>query len=298
MIIDGQKLAFKKQSQLKKEINRLKKINQKTPLLITFVAQEDKEGLLYTKLKKETALKLGINFKKILFSFKKKEEIYLLLNKVLKKEEFAGLLIQKPNKQLIKQYFKSKKEFKRWWLKASLKIPKKKDVDCLTIANLGLLVSGLPYFYPATVKAIFHLLRFIYKREEKLAGKEIVVIGSSEILGKPLALLLRDKGATVCLCGSSCQDLKSTVREKEIVISAVGQPKLITAEMVKKGAVVIDAGISSVGKEVVGDVDFSKVAPITSFITPVPDGVGPLTVISLMENLVQAFKESGKKENK
>ena len=290
MIINGKKLAQEKEKNLQRKLKRLIKIKKRKPQLISLVAQEDKLGLLYTQLKQEGAQRVGIKIKKVSFSLDQKEKIYPLLEKIIQKEKFDGLIIQKPSQQLIKKHFKNKKAFEIWWLTATSKIPEKKDVDCLNVANLGLLSAGLIQFYPATVKAIYEILLTIYK-EEELKGKNAVIIGSSEILGKPLAMLLRNKGATVSLCGSSCQDLQSLVNKAEVVISCVGKPNLITAEMIKKGAVVIDAGITKIGSKIAGDVDFKKVAKIASFITPVPGGVGPLTVISLLENVVKAFKK-------
>lgn len=289
MIINGKKLAQEKEKSLKKKLKWLIKTKKRKPQLISLVAQEDKLGRLYSKLKQEATQRVGIKFKIVTFYFQKKEKIYPLLEKIVQEEKFDGLIIQKPNQPLIKKYFKNKKEFEIWWLTATSKIPEKKDVDCLNVANLGLFSAGLVQFYPATVKAIWEILLTIYK-EKELKGKNVVIIGSSEILGKPLAMLLRNKGATVFLCGSSCQDLKSLTRKGEIIVSCVGRPKLITAEMVKKGVVVIDAGISKIGHQIVGDVDFKKVAPKASYITPVPGGVGPLTVISLLENVLKAFR--------
>lgn len=289
MIIDGRKLALEKENCLKVQLRKLAKIKKNKPLLISLVAKEDKGGFLYTRLKEEAASRVGIDFKKFYFSLSKKKQIYPLLDKIIKEEDFDGLIIQKPGQNLIKKYFKSKKDFEIWWLTATSKIPEKKDVDCLNVANLGLLSAGLIQFYPATVKAIYFILSTIYQKGE-LKGKTAVIIGSSEILGKPLAMLLRNREATVFLVGSSCKDLKSVVKKGEIAVSCVGKPKLITGEMIKQKAVVIDAGISRVGKKIIGDVDFDSVAKKASFITPVPGGVGPLTVISLMENVVKAYK--------
>lgn len=290
MIINGKKLAFKKQFLLKKKVFQLRKVKKRPPLLISLIAKEDKPGLLYTRLKKKAALKTGVAFKRFYFSLKQKEKIYPLLDKIIKKENFDGLMIQKPGQSLVNKFFKNKKDFEIWWLTATSKIPEKKDVDCLNVTNLGLFSAGLIRFFPATVKAVYYILLEIFK-EEELKGKNVAVIGSSEILGKPLAILLRNKGATVFLCGSA-SDLKSVVKKAEIIISGVGKPKLITANMIKKGAVVIDAGITKMGRKVVGDIDFEKVAKKAAYITPVPGGVGPLTVVSLLENVVKAYEEN------
>lgn len=290
MIIDGKKLAFDREIILKKEILVLKKIKKRTPVLISFVAKEDKPGLLYTKLKKKTASRLGIKFISYYFYLKNEKTLGKLIDKIILNQKFDGLMIQKPGQNLVNKFFKNKKTFEIWWLTNTSKIPEKKDIDCLNVANLGLLSAGLIQFYPATVKAVYIILLTIY-REKQLMGKEVLIIGSSEILGKPLAMLLRNKEASVMLLGSSTKDLQKKCKQADIIISGVGKPNLIKEDMVNKKTVLIDAGIARLGKKVVGDVDFNKVYNKVSYITPVPGGVGPLTVISLMENLVKSFKK-------
>ena len=142
MIIDGKKLAVQKEKELISLVKKLIRIKKRKPLLISLVAQEDQAGLLYTQLKQATASRIGIDFKQINFSFKQKQKIYNLLDKIIKQEKFDGLIIQKPGQKLARKYFKSKKDFEIWWLTATSKIPEKKDIDCLNVANLGLLSAG------------------------------------------------------------------------------------------------------------------------------------------------------------
>jgi methylenetetrahydrofolate dehydrogenase (NADP+) / methenyltetrahydrofolate cyclohydrolase len=291
MIIDGSKLALQKQKTLQAQLKSLLTKTSAKPKLVSIVAKEDKPGLLYTKIKQEKAQQIGIEFKKFLFSFNKRKEIYSLLDGLNSQNDFHGLVIQKPGYKLVKKYFKIKKEFQIWWLTATSKIPEKKDVDCLNVANLGLFSAGLVQFYPATVKAVWYIILTVFSNSQ-LKGKEVVIIGSSEILGKPLAMLLRNKGATVTILGSAVKNLEAETKKADILISCVGRPQLIKKDMVSKNALVIDAGISKVGGKVVGDVDFKPVSKKVKFITPVPGGVGPLTVISLMENVIKAFKKS------
>jgi methylenetetrahydrofolate dehydrogenase (NADP+)/methenyltetrahydrofolate cyclohydrolase len=292
-LINGQKLALTQEKQLKLRLNRLSQVKKRKPLLVSLVAQEDKSGLLYTRLKQQAASRIGIKFQKVTFSLKQKQKTYPLLKKIITQKNLTGLIIQKPNQSLARKYFKSTQEFKTWWLTATAQIPSQKDVDCLNPANIGLLVAGWAKFYPATVKAVYDILLTIYQQKE-LVGKNIIILGSSEILGKPLAMLLRDQQATVTICGSSCRNLTKLMRNGDIIISGVGKPKLITGSMIKKGAVVIDAGITKINHKVVGDVDFKTVTPKAAHLTPVPGGVGPLTVICLMANVIKAFEQERK----
>jgi len=154
-----------------------------------------------------------------------------------------------------------------------------KDVDCLTPENFGLLAMGKPRFLPATVRGI---MTIIENWKLKIGNLNVCVVGASNIVGKPLVLHLSNLGATVTICRSKTKNLKKYTSQADLLVSATGVPGLIKKDMVKKGAVVIDVG------SLVGDVDFENVAQIASFITPVPGGVGPMTVVSLLENLFQA----------
>jgi methylenetetrahydrofolate dehydrogenase (NADP+)/methenyltetrahydrofolate cyclohydrolase len=154
-----------------------------------------------------------------------------------------------------------------------------KDVDCLTPENFGLLAMGKPRFLPATVKAILEIIKVSGFR---LQASSIVIVGASNIVGKPLALHLSNLGATVTICRSKTKNLEKYTRQADLLVSATGVPKLIKKDMVKKKAIVIDVGFP------VGDVDFENVSKVASFITPVPGGVGPLTVVCLLENVFQA----------
>ena len=162
----------------------------------------------------------------------------------------------------------------------------RKDVDGFHPENVGLLAMGYPRFISATPKGIMHLLDHT---NIDLVGKEVVVIGASNIVGKPLVQLLLDEEATVTVCHEKTQNLKVHTEHADIIIVAAGVPKLLTADMVKKGVVVIDVGINKVDGAVVGDVDFEKVKERASYITPVPGGVGPMTVAMLLENTWEAM---------
>ena len=161
------------------------------------------------------------------------------------------------------------------------KISASKDVDCLTYENLGKLFAGYNQIAPCTASGIIKLLE---KYKVELQGKLVVVVGRSLLVGKSVFSLLEKKNATVILTHSKTQNLKSLTKQADILIVAIGKANYINAEYVKDGAIVVDVGINRVGGKMVGDVDFNSVKPICSMITPVPGGVGPLTVASLMEN--------------
>ena len=180
-------------------------------------------------------------------------------------------------------------------------ISPEKDIDCLTPENLGMVMKGEPRFLPAAVKATIEILKeaVVLKREEKetdhwLSGKNVCIVGASEIIGKPLSMVLSDLGATVVLCRTTTKDLSVFTKEADILIPATGSPSLINAEMVSKKTIVIDVGISRLLREgryrVMGDVE-PEVAEHCSFITPVPGGVGPVTVVCLFENLLDAIEK-------
>ena len=169
------------------------------------------------------------------------------------------------------------------------KIPAWKDVDGLTRENQGKLFSGLGTLQPCTAKGIYWLL---HHNDIRIGRKDVVVVGRSDIVGKPAALLALDFNATVTICHSKTKDLAEKTRQADILIVAVGKPKLITADMVKPGAVVVDVGINRNAEgKLVGDVDFDGVKEVASWITPVPGGIGPMTVAMLMQNTVEAYLE-------
>lgn len=162
-----------------------------------------------------------------------------------------------------------------------------KDIDCQTPENLGKLFTGKPVYKPATAEAVIQILKY-YGIE--LAEKHVAIIGRSSVVGKPLAHLLLDEDATVTICHSKTKDLAQTTKNADIIVSAAGKPKLVTADMVSPHSVVIDVGTNFIDGKMVGDVDFEKVKPIVSSISPVPGGVGPVTVSVLLNQVVKAAK--------
>lgn len=294
MIIDGRKLAERKNKQLEKEIKQLKK-RDIIPKCISFTAKQDPEGKFYSQIKSSLAQKLGIVYEKKYFSFTDKTQLKKLpatIRKIGKDHSVHGIIVQKPSKNIILKHFKNIDRFREFWLKAVISIKPQKDIDCLNSLNLGLCFFDKAEFWPATVKAVWDILLSFYKKEANIIGKNIVILGSSEILGKPLALLLRDKGATVCLCGSKTKNLDKVCRWGEIIISCVGKPDLINKKMVNKSTVIIDAGTKKVGGKIYGDADFKNLKNYVSAITPVPGGVGPVTVSCLLENVVSSAQRN------
>jgi len=281
VIFDGKRLAAEKEKILSQKVAEFKKTTGITPKLVAVMVGENPASELYLRKKSEAAQRVGMDIE--IFKLNKLIELIKLIREKNKDKETHGIMIQMPIKiqnpirQLADKIQNSK--FKNNQIEILSVINPLKDVDCLTPENFGLLAMGKPRFLPATVKAIMEI---IHNSCFMIHASRVVIVGASNIVGKPLALHLSNLGATVTICRSKTKNLGEWTREADLLVSATGVPKLIKKDMVKKGAVVVDVGSP------VGDVDFENVAKIASFITPVPGGVGPLTVISLLENVFQA----------
>lgn len=272
-IIDGKKVAFLLLEELKGKVKKL----DKKPGLAVILANDDASSKIYVASKEKNSLALG--FKSYVYRFDRKitqGKLIELIHELNNNPEVNGILVQLPlfnhlNEQEILEI-----------------INPKKDVDGFHPVNVGKLHAGLkPYAVCCTPKGIIKLLKYY---NIPLEGKNALVIGRSNIVGKPTAALLTNENATVTLAHSKTKNLKSYVKSADIIISATGQPKLITSDMVKKGAVVIDVGIIRQDDgSLMGDVDFEKIKDIASYITPVPGGVGPMTIACLMENTYELF---------
>ena len=259
-IFDGRKFARKKELELAEKVKRL----DKAPKLVSIVVGEDRASHLYVNLKGEAAKRVGIQFKKIEFKVKseklKVEEIINIINKLNGDDLVTGIMVQMPLPQDIRD--------KTFDIVSA--IAPEKDVDGL---------MGKSRFLPATVKAVLKILE-LSVNSYQLSEKRIVIVGRSRIVGRPLAEELARRGAKVTVAHSQTPDLGAVTRTAEILVSAAGKPGLITKDMVKPGAVVIDVG------EPKGDVD-EGVRQVASFLTSVPGGVGPVTVACLLENVVE-----------
>ncbi|MGB9706776.1 MAG: bifunctional 5,10-methylenetetrahydrofolate dehydrogenase/5,10-methenyltetrahydrofolate cyclohydrolase [Microgenomates group bacterium] len=274
VVFDGKKLAAKKEKVLAKKVAEFKKRTGITPKLVAIMVGEDSASKIYLRQKAAAAKRVGIEFEKIeLIKLTKPAELIELIKEKNEDKKVQGIMIQLP---LPKNC-----PIADYELRILETIIPTKDIDCLTPQNLGLLAMGAPRFLPATVKAILEIIKLSNYQIANLKGIKVCVVGASNIVGKPLALHLSNLGATVTICRRKTKNLAEFTSQADLLISATGVPKLIKKEMVKKGAVVIDVGSP------VGDVD-PLAAVRASFITPVPGGVGPLTVVSLLENLFEA----------
>ncbi len=285
IVFDGRKLAAGKEKVMADKIRQARY----NPRLGSVVFVEDEAGLMYTRLKKQAAVRVGVEFSEQEVSMK--EGVMVLQEKIriyCQRDDIDGVLIQKPMKQTWEDVYgnSGNESFDAWWHNLVGVLDVNKDVDCLNRENLQMLMEGKARVWPATVRAVVSVLAEAVVSlgwgesfEEGVKDKSMVVIGRSDIVGSPLAALLTQFGAKVNLYGSDL-DLE-VLKNAQVVISATGQEGLVKAEMVGEGAVVIDVGAPR------GDVDFESVKEQASFITPVPGGVGPMTVVSLLENLVE-----------
>lgn len=279
-IIDGKALAQEIRNDLKLEVQELKEkgIN---PKLAVIMLGEDKASAVYVRNKSKACNELGIEFEEFIKGNETtQKELIDLIDELNKREDIHGILLQSP----IPKNLDIREAFNR--------IDSKKDVDGFNPINVGKLAIGEDCFISCTPYGVIKMLE-AYNIE--IEGKRAVVIGRSNIVGKPVAQCLLNKNATVTICHSKTRNIAEVVREADIVVAALGKPKFVTEDMIKDGAVVIDVGINrnSAGK-LEGDVDFENVSKKASYITPVPGGVGPMTIAMLMNNVVKAAKNIGK----
>ncbi len=275
MIISGLEVSSKIKEDLISKVQTLNK-NGIYPCLCTILVGDDPASTIYVRNKHRACSEVGIETKdnKIDSSIEEKKLIELL--KSLNEDpSIHGILMQLPLPPHINQF------------NVINAINPKKDVDGLTYYNAGLLLNKRPTFIPCTPLGVMELLKY-YNIE--LKGKDVVIVNRSILVGKPIALLLLDKDATVMICHSHTKDINEKVRKADIVITAVGNRKLFTLreESVKDGVVVIDIGITRENGKIKGDVDFDNVSKKASWITPVPGGVGPMTIAMLLKNTVIA----------
>jgi len=280
-LLEGKSVALKIRDGLKKEIEGLKNRTGKTPKLMSVQAGENQASEIYLKSQEKCAKELGIDYElKKLDAEITQDELIKVIDGLNKDKNAHGIIVQMPLPQHI-----DAKIISRF-------ISPMKDVEAVHPQNMGEIVFGTAKVLPCTAASCMELLNSVPSLE--LYGKEAVVVGHSEIVGKPLALLLLNKFVTTTVCHIATGqrgDLPEFVKKAEILIVAVGKPGLIKGEWVKDGAIVIDVGINRVEGKIVGDVEFDKALERASYITPVPGGVGPLTVTILMRNLVEAFKQ-------
>ncbi|WP_281681889.1 bifunctional methylenetetrahydrofolate dehydrogenase/methenyltetrahydrofolate cyclohydrolase [Lactobacillus gallinarum] len=278
-ILDGKAFANLLGQNLKEKVKKLKDEGV-TPHFCVINIGDDPASKIYVRTKKRRAEKMGIIQDIYQMSADtKQEEALALIDKLNADPAINGLMVQLPAPKQIDA-------------DALLeRIDPNKDVDGLTPANIGHLWMGNHFVEPATAEGIIALLKHY---EIPLEGKNVVIIGRSNIVGKPLAALMLEQNATVTIAHSRTKNLGEITKKADVLVSATGQAFLVKADMVKDGAVVVDVGMNHVDGKLVGDVDFDKVKEKTSYITPVPGGVGPLTVQFLMEAVVKLTRRQNK----
>ena len=276
MIIDGKKQAEIIRSEIKKEISDLKNKSGKTPSLTVILIGDFAPSLIYVKNKEKSAREVGINSEIIRYPKNVSEkDILEKIEELNKNDEISGILVQLP---LPSQISKEK---------IINAINPSKDVDGFNPINVGNLSSGYDSIVPCTPLGCLLLIK---KIESDLAGKHAVIIGRSSLNGKPMAQLLLKENCTVTIVHSKTKDLQNECLKADILVAAVGVPNLIKKDWVKKNAIVIDVGINKVGEKIVGDVNFDELKDNVKAITPVPGGVGPMTIACLLKNTLTCFK--------
>ena len=278
MIIDGKKIAEGLRAKLKKKIKEFKSNLKIAPGLSVILVGEDPASQIYVKNKIKFSKEIGIDSEVIRYPENIQEKI--VLDKIIelnKNQKVSGILVQLPLPQHINKQ------------KVIETILPEKDVDGFHPINVGNLSSGYDSKIPCTPLGCLILLKEV---EKNLSGKHVVIIGRSNLNGKPMAQLLLRENCTVTITHSKTKDLKSECNKADIIIAAVGKPKLVKGDWVKKNAIVIDVGINKTINGIVGDVDFDEVAKIAKAVTPVPGGVGPMTIACLLSNTVECFKRA------
>lgn len=272
MILDGKKTSELIVKKVAKEVTSLPE-----PLTLAIIlVGNNPASQVYVKNKIKACNEAGIGVKDYRLDEKATQrEVMQIIHDCNKDVTVHGILVQLPLPSHLDQDL------------IINAIDPKKDVDGLTLINQGRLFNGMEAIIPATPKGVITLLQ---KYFIDISGKNALVIGRSNLVGKPLALLLLQKNATVTIAHSRTSNLKEIAKRADILVAAVGKPLFVTADMVKKEAIVVDVGINKVEGKIVGDVDFQEVKEVASYITPVPKGVGPMTIASLLENIVCCYK--------
>lgn len=290
ILLDGKKVAAEKRAELRETIAQLHAAGKRAPKLAIVIVGHNPASETYVANKIKACGEVGIEAEKIAFEADITEQQLLAeVSRLNHDATIDGFIVQLPLPEHISE------------TTIMSAIDRRKDVDGLTPENVGRTVQGLPSIISATPRGIRELLAYYQIPTE---GRHVVVIGRSNIVGKPIAMLLMQRpylslpsmsaaslgDATVTICHSKTRDLKSICLTADIIIVAAGCPNLLTADMVKEGVTIIDVGINRVDGKLVGDVDFENVAPKAAYITPVPGGVGPMTIVSLLQNTLQAYE--------
>ena len=278
MIIDGKKTAEELRQVLKNNIAQLKSNFNTVPGLTVILVGEDPASKIYVKNKEKFSNEVGINSEVLRYPENVEEKVVLSKIKELNKnKKTSGILVQLP----LPKHISKRKVIET--------ILPDKDVDGFHPMNVGNLSSGYESSIPCTPLGCYLLIKNV---EKNLSGKHAVIIGRSNLNGKPMAQLLLKENCTVTITHSKTKDLKAECLEADIIVAAVGIPELVRGDWVKKDAIVIDVGINKTDKGIVGDVHFDEVSKNAKALTPVPGGVGPMTIACLLKNTIDCFKRS------
>ena len=278
ILIDGKKIAAELREELKKEVSEIKSKYNKVPGLTVILIGDMAPSQIYVRMKEKAANEVGLKSEVIRYPGKVEEKKVLdKIHELNKDESVSGILVQLPlPKHIDKQ-------------KVIEAILPSKDVDGFHPMNVGNLSSGYESSIPCTPLGCYLLIK---KIEPNLNGKKAVIIGRSNLNGKPMTQLLLKENCTVTITHSKTKDLKDECLKGDIVVAAVGMPELVKGDWVKKDAIVIDVGINKTEKGIVGDVAFDEVSKVVKALTPVPGGVGPMTIACLLKNTIECFKRS------
>lgn len=282
-IIDGKQISAQIKEELKEKVAQYKQEGITFSLAVIQVGA-DPASSVYVRNKKNACAYIGIE--SLAYELPEEtteEELLSLIEQLNQNDKVNGILVQLPVPPHIRENV------------VVQAIAKEKDVDGFHMANVGALSMGQPGFVSCTPAGVIQLLK---RSDISIEGKECVVIGRSNIVGKPMSMLLMQENGTVTVCHSKTKNLKEVTKRADILVAAIGRPKMIDDSYVKEGAVVIDVGIHRMDNgKLCGDVDYEKVAPIASAITPVPGGVGPMTIAMLMNNCVEAGLQANKEKH-
>ena len=279
IIIDGKKVSNKIKEQIKDEVLKLKEEGKEVGLAVVLVG-DDSASKVYVSRKNKTCKNLGINsYEYKLSGDTTEQELLELIDKLNNDIKVDGILVQLP----LPKHINERKVLSR--------VDSKKDVDCFHPENVGKIVRGDEDILPCTPYGIITLLK---EYNIPIQGKNCVVVARSNIVGKPVSLLLLNENGTVTICHSKTEELMNITKRADILVVAVGKPNIITGDYIKEGAVVIDVGVNRLDDgKLCGDVNYEDACKKASYITPVPGGVGPMTIAMLMKNVVKLRKKRG-----
>ena len=277
-IINGKEVALKIKEEIKCFVDNRKERNLNIPKIASILVGNDGGSIYYMNSQEKVATSLGVDFLKVTLPETCSDgDVINEIHKLNEDEEVQGIILQLP----LPKKFNEKKIIRE--------ISPNKDIDCLTFESQGKLYMGEPKFLPCTPNSVITLIKSL---NVDLTGKNVVVLGRSNIVGKPVAQLLLNENATVTICHSKTNNLKEVCKTADILVVAIGRPKFIDESYVNENTIVIDVGTSSFEGKITGDVDFEKVIDKCAYLTPVPGGVGALTTTLLIENACEALREN------